>query len=295
MRCISNAIPLGRLGTVAWTLYLFGAQPALAYSLGDHEQITLAAFRAVAPCLTDPEGRPKELPDSLQKRVIQANLWEDRNLLNKWLRYSHFYHPSSDEIEEAGIRENSKARILDLEDRMRDAVLGGAPLADRLRLLGFMLHHIQDMSVPLHVLPVNHFWTDGFESLNVRSSASLASESCEALVAEAVRLSPVDIHEQVARSTLQHTLAGYLKATLPSDLMVPLTWFWTEGSEQRFGSYGVLGNAFGMGWLKLGRQSILIRQDEFIRYKRDRLAAAQAASQAIIMKHWLLGALDAAR
>jgi hypothetical protein len=291
MRRIPFLIAAGAAGL----LCLNQDRAALAYSLEDHEQLTRAAFRAIRPCLSSVGKEEGAVPASEEDQVVKANLWEDRNLLNKWLRYSHFYHPEHDGLEVEGIRENSKARILDLEDRMQEAVRDSAPIEHRLRLLGFMLHHVQDMTVPLHVLPVNHFWTDGFESFETPVNEILAFDGCEALLGEAARLSAVDLHEEVARATLKDTLEGTLQASLPAGLSIPLTWFWTEGSNRRFGSYGVLGNSFGMSWIRSDQQNFVIRQQEFARYKAARLGAAQAASQLLLMKQWLLGALDAAR
>jgi len=266
----------------------FTSIPCLAYSLKDHEQITWSALRGIQPCLHS------SVDESQGLQLVRANLWEDKNLLNKWFRYSHFYHPDQDS--DLGIlRENSRARVSDLEKKIERALLDPAPRKQLLQLLGYLIHHIQDMTVPLHVMPVNHFWTDGFEKLEVSIAPTVSRLSCEALLEEALEISAPSLHHRTAAATLDQTLNGALTASYPWGFRVPLTWFWEEGTRDQFGSYGVLGNSFGLSWLKVPGQNFRIEQQEYISFKASRLAAAEHATRLILLRYWLLGAFDAAR
>jgi hypothetical protein len=161
--------------------------------------------------------------------------------------------------------------------------------------VGYLIHHIQDMTVPLHVMPVNHFWTDGFEKLEASITPSVNRFSCEALLEEALEVSALSLHHRTASATLDQTLNGALTASYPWGFRVPLTWFWEEGSGNQFGSYGVLGNSFGLSWLKVPGQDFRIEQQEYVSLKANRLAAAEHATRLILLRYWLLGAFDAAQ
>jgi hypothetical protein len=263
------------------------AERVHAYSLDDHEQITRAAIRNMERCLES------DLDGDSTLRVVKSNLWEDKNIFNKWIRFSHFYHPEHPEL--GALRDNSRARVVQLQDLIEDLVQVPGQTSKRLKYLGYLIHHIQDMSVPLHVLPVNHFWTDGFEKYELTLGPSSQDESCKDLIQEALQTSPVELHQSVAWETLELSRNGELTASYPWNHKVPLSWFWEEGSNDEFGGYGILGNSFGMSWLSTRSQKFRIEQQEFARFKTSRLAAAERATRLILIRYWLLGALDAAR
>ncbi|MFN7685650.1 MAG: hypothetical protein ACK5QT_09610 [Oligoflexia bacterium] len=275
------------LKTISLLTLLFFSPQAHAYRLDEHERLTLSAFTAIQSCI---EGSFYENPlQSMLVAVVNGNLNEDRNVLNKWFRFSHFYHPHWQDSGSGLFRSNSRSRILQAASK----IAPGAPATAK--WLGALLHHIQDMTVPLHVIPVNHFWTDGFEKFTTSFSGALAFESCDLLVEAALRATPTELHQAVSEDTLRSSLNDHLLASSPSGLKIPLTWFWEEGVNGDFGRYGVLGNSFGMTWISALGRPLRIPQHEFARFKRERLEAAERATQIILMRAWLSGVFDAAQ
>ncbi|NDD92896.1 hypothetical protein EBZ37_12505 [bacterium] len=155
------------------------------YSLNDHAQLTRAAAESLSQCF------PGRFTSRAVESMVRANQWEDQNLLRKWVRYSHFYNP---EREFSSLRLTSRDRILDLETKIK--ARGPGPVSKK--LIGETLHHIQDMSAPPHVIPVNHLWTDGFESLQVTVEKRFDFTSCSELIDQATQISLPEIHVQLA-------------------------------------------------------------------------------------------------
>lgn len=220
-------------------------------------------------------------PPSEAAAVASANLWEDKNLIDKWFRYSHFYHPRN----EVGIlRANSQARVQAIQRRLDQGGLSRQKLLD---LIGALLHHVQDMTVPLHVMPVNHFWTDRFEKLEVTSESRLQFDSCASLLARGLAVDAVGLHHETAAETYEEVLNSALQASAPAGFSVPMTWFWEEGAAGDFGSYGILGNSFGRNWLSMPGRRIRVENEEYSRYKFRRLQSALRVSQLILVKSLL--------
>jgi len=279
------------------TLVFLGSSDAWAFSLSDHRQITEAAFRGIQSCL------PSPISDQDARTIQEANLWEDINVLKKWFGYSHFYHPESPSAplhaEELGFRKDSRARVV-----LAQALLekGEPERSHKLHLIGALVHHLQDMAVPPHVLPVNHFWTDGFEKLKVTLPPRPAFESCEELIQVAMSSDPTALHHETANETLHEVLEGHLSGITthrdgrqPEVTQIPLTWFWEEGVGSSFGRYGALGNAFGMTQLTGRDRKILIESTEYARYKSHRLHMALRVTQIILARYWFSGLLEAVR
>lgn len=271
---MTHAIGLRTLLLIALASRLM-SQPVYAYSLKDHRQLTEAAFQSIERCF------PGSIEPSEAAAVVSANLWEDKNLIDKWFKYSHFYQPRH---EVGMLRENSQARVRAIQDRLDQ---GGLSRPKELDLIGALLHHVQDMTVPLHVMPVNHFWTDGFEKLAVTTESRLQFDSCETLLMQSLAIDAVGLHHQTAVETYEDVLDSSLQATSPQGFSIPLTWFWEEGTDGEFGSYGLLGNAFGKNWLSIPGQRIRVENLEYSRYKFRRLKLALRVSQLILVKSLL--------
>ena len=254
---------------------------ASAYSLKDHRQLTEAALAAIQPCLPEP------IEAGEIQALVSANLWEDKNLIEKWFLYSHFYQPRT---HLQMVRASSRARVEYIQNRLERA---GLSSQQKIHFVGSLLHHLQDMTVPMHVLPVNHFWTDGFEKLPVTVQAELQFGSCAELLEQAFQTDALALHQQTAEETLDEVLNGSLSAISLDRTEIPLTWFWEEGNNGEFGSYGVLGNRFGTNWLSLPGRTFRVETSEYQRYKFRRLKSALRVSQLILVKSWLLGNLGA--
>ncbi len=271
MRCATGLRTLLLLALVPQAM----SSTVHAYSLKDHRQLTEAAFQSIERCF------PGSIEPSEAAEVVSANLWEDKNLIDKWFKYSHFYQPRR---EVGMLRANSQARVQAIQDRLDR---GGLSRPKELDLIGALLHHVQDMTVPLHVMPVNHFWTDGFEKLAVTSESRLQFDSCENLLIQALAIDAVGLHHQTALETYEDVLDSTLQAASPPGFSIPLTWFWEEGAGGEFGSYGLLGNSFGKNWLSIPGQRIRVENLEYSRYKFRRLKSALRVTQLILVKSLL--------
>ncbi|MBU6376201.1 MAG: hypothetical protein KGQ59_09415 [Bdellovibrionales bacterium] len=219
--------------------------------------------------------------------IVRANQWEDQNLLRKWARYSHFYNP---EREFASLRLTSKDRIISLETKIKSRGPGPAPK----KYIGEALHHVQDMSTPTHVIPVNHLWTDGFESLPTRTETQFDFGSCNDLIGQAARMSIVEIHQETAEVTLRRVMNESLRALAigkpkTRSFKLPLLAFWNFGGEGQWGSYGIIGNAFGQELVHTDAGSIFIRNEEYLAFKQRQLQLALRASQLVLTKLYILG------
>jgi hypothetical protein len=212
-----------------------------------------------------------------------ADLDEDINVFVKDLVYSHYYHP---EKQLQMRRYDSMVRVSRLEIQLN---IEPVPSVDD---LGHLIHHLQDMAAPPHVVPVNHWFTDGFENHAPVTSGFASGYSCQDLQkfhSEATDLRTV-LHD-TAETTIQKVRKVSLPAQFtgasgdPIGLRVPLTWFWQESSDNSFGQYGVLGNNFGQPTMAYGKGTITIPMTEMLEFKRQQLQlAVQATLQALAVK-----------
>jgi len=253
---------------------------AWAYSLNDHRQITERALDVVERCT----GEPITL--DIRSMIVKANVNEDTNLIRKWFVYSHFYHPSERDQAPSSRRANSRARVSVLQTELDStSPPPGGGLRYSLMLLGYLIHHLQDMTVPPHVVPVNHFWTDGFEKLPIRLELSLPEVDCDSLLTDSIRLDPLELHHQTAIETLNEVNHGELTASIPHDSPIPLSWFWAEVPGAKFGKYGALGNSFGLSSVSSPNGNAIIDRSEYLRYKSHRMASALRVTELLVLRY----------
>ena len=130
---------------IAMLLVVLGAPSAGAFRIGAHKRLTeraVALERAALPELW-----------IHQATLVSSNVREDLNVLVKWFRVSHFYKPTS---RLKCRRAPSDVRVRALWEEAVSAAARGrfARAYDR---VGRIVHHIQDMASPPHVVPVNHW------------------------------------------------------------------------------------------------------------------------------------------
>ena len=203
---------------------LLWASSALSYRLHEHKIVTRCAVSVFNACQT------KMVFSALDTQsLVQGNLSEDYNLLAKWLRSSHYYNPE---------RRVSKLLRNDALSRVR--YLEKQPSS--LRKLGKIIHFVQDVTSPPHVIPVAHNLSDGFEKFQVREKDLIRSKyTCPTEIR-----SPGVVLKHTALQTLTR-LNEEAKAQR-DDQSYRFSWamFWTKRTGSNFGSYGFWGNAFGI-------------------------------------------------
>ena len=137
-------------------LWILLIPKADAYHLDEHSSITNMAINNLSTCIP--------LAERERKVILNSNRQEDLNLIEKWGRSSHYYNPHF----QLPLRRNtSDTRIAELESRNPPSI-------------GAILHHMQDITIPQHVVGVVHGWTDHFELLRtpLPESKTLTKEQC---------------------------------------------------------------------------------------------------------------------
>lgn len=238
-----RAVCVGLLAVVPLTAWGFG--------LSDHGLMTQMAVTEYNLCARRPIG-PAQV-----ETLVHQNLDEDLNLIRKWGKYSHYFHP-----------EKSLQDLHRLDASLRIVDLLGDHTAEE---LGHAIHHLQDMASPPHVVPVRHGLFDGFEKFKFRPEERLplAAVDCAALAAW--------------RATFRGDLLTLLDDTATETLARSRTaWasqFWIESAGPQFGKYGVLGNAFG--------DTSRYQREVYVAFKQMQLRQGIAATKKALI--WAFG------
>ncbi|HEX8436984.1 hypothetical protein [Archangium sp.] len=201
---------------------------ASAFSVPDHETMTRASVDAVLAS--------GDLPQLAAHRatVVEGSRAEDLNLPVKWTGYHHFFHPGTSL--DSSFRKDSGARVRVLWAEAEEAARNG-DLSRAFDRVGHLVHHIQDMAVPMHVVPVMHGLSDRFEQHAARQALLSVGRELAPLSGEEAQLA-------LARETLEVVRTGSLPVEGGA---IPWSAFWAEPTTRgpgAFGAYGVAGNAF---------------------------------------------------
>jgi hypothetical protein len=241
----------------------FGHSSALAFSLADHEAITREAAREYSLCF------PNSLSTLQIIAINEANLGEDANLFRKWLRYSHFFHP---EKKLEMLRLGSFERISSLEETVESKLVAEDEFNSS---LGHLIHHLQDSASPPHVVPVNHWLTDGFETFEPGKVPvqNPTREICQK-VAQGLFENPKDILLRTAQETLTRARSSVPGFRNGRSVMIPWSYFWTESRDTGFGAYGLFENRFGIEKLEVSQDVYLIPLEAYRSFKNQQLSLA---------------------
>lgn len=258
---------------------------AQAYSISDHRELTRVAVSELELCgkLTPSEAR------AFLEDLVDGNVNEDLNVIRKWGRYSHYFHPHK----KLDMRREDSSVTVDESQREIRELLARPGSVDRsavLELLGRVIHHLQDSSVPPHVVPVDHGLSDGFEGLEIHPS--WIESSCARLVAMEGEKDLLSLLQASAGETLESTRERF-EVSLEGKTL-ELRWdeaFWSEGRGSAFGSYGSFGNRFGEGRIRLARGEARIDARVYAAYKGARMRSAVASTQHAVL--WVLDLLRA--
>lgn len=256
---------------VGLVLSLNGAS-AFAYHLGDHSRIARQAYTEFTTCF--PEVAQALDADLL----VQSDLNEDLNLVVKELMYSHYYNPNH---ELDMWRYSSMDRVHDLSPSLQVCRVGGstwdgANTAD----LGHVIHHLQDMTVPSHVVPVSHSAWDGFETYE--DNGEIGSDLTCAEIARGGGENLERMLQETALDTLayvkQFKVSARNNAGDRQQHEVRGTDFWVEASSTGFGSYGAFGNAFGSRVVSGAEGDIAISDGAYQEFKTRQMKRAVRAT-----------------
>ena len=199
---------------------------------------------------------------AVERWLWQGNRAEDTRLGIKWRHYSHYHRPDAPLV--LPRRGTSGDRVEVLWEAAEAARLEGDPAA-MWTAVGGLLHHIQDMASPPHVVPVAHDLRDGFESWPV---AELIDELAPATPKA---LDPVSAHSALAWETWEKVQT---EAVTGCGQYIPLADIWQAPTDGPFGTYG--------GWDFRPSDDCPALTAAFAELLADRLAAAMHHSRAVL-------------
>lgn len=256
-------------GVLGAVLALSGVS-SFAFQLGDHKAIMEQAYTEFVHCF--PQFRDLQVD-----LLVSGDLDEDLNLVQKELFYSHYYNPNKNlnmwRGDSAGRLENLKPDLLLCREDAHNLT------GDETSQLGHALHHLQDMAVPPHVVPVSHSFWDGFESYKL--TGDISSEwSCEQIAA-----SGADDLATILKETAIDTLNAIngmnvevVNKVSRAVSHVNGSAFWVEAEGDGFGSYGPFGNNFGEMEIDTDMGALEVSDDAYRAFKRQQMKAAVRAS-----------------
>jgi hypothetical protein len=240
---------------------------ASAFSVPDHEAMTRAAVDAALA------AGPHPGLEAHRAAIVEGSRAEDLNLHVKWTGYHHFFHPGTSL--DSSFRKDSGARVRVLWAEAEEAASNG-DLARAFDRVGHLVHHIQDMAVPLHVVPVMHGLSDRFEQHAAR----------QALIHQGRELAPLSGEEAqlaLARETLEVVRTG----TLPVEGgAIPWSAFWSEPGTHgpgAFGTYGTVGNAFDSKEVRWQGRTWKVDPSSYDDFVDARVESAVAYSRAFLL------------
>jgi hypothetical protein len=248
---------------------------ASAFSVSSHEAMTRASIDAALEA-----GAPSALA-AHRETVVEGSRAEDLNLFVKWTGYHHFFHPGVSL--DSSIRKDSGTRVRVLWREAEEAASNG-DLARAFDRVGHLVHHIQDMGVPMHVVPVMHGLTDRFEQHEAKTGLGCLAREIAPLSGEEAQLA-------LARETLEVVRTG----TLPVEGgAIPWSAFWAEPTPHKpgaFGGYGVVGNAFDSKEVRWQGRTWKVDPTAYEGFVDARVGSAVAYSRAFLL--WATARLTA--
>jgi hypothetical protein len=238
-----------------------------AFSVPDHEAMTRAAVDAALAA-----GGPPQLA-AHRAAVVEGSRAEDLNLPVKWTGYHHFFHPGTSL--DSSFRKDSGARVRALWVEAEEAASNG-DLARAFDRVGHLVHHIQDMAVPMHVVPVMHGLSDRFEQ-------HAAKQALVPLGREIPPLSGQEAQLALARETLEVVRTGSLPVEGGA---IPWSAFWAEPTTHArgaFGGYGAVGNAFDSKEVRWKGRTWKVDPSAYDDFVDARVESAVAYSRAFLL------------
>lgn len=244
------------------------ATPSSAWQLFDHRLLTQRGVQLYTRCYAQ-HFAPTEL-----KMLIAGNLSEDYNLAVKWLKNSHYYNPNK--WVRTLYRDDAAYRVQYLLEKLSRA---GQP---QLHLLGKIIHFVQDVASPPHVMPIVHGLRDGFESFKL---AAVATIDLDQPCPPSTPAAPPALLKREARRTLASTRDTAIAQKNGRRYEFSWQLFWSEGLGSRFGYYGFFGNNFGQTRpIVIMGHTYRFQREIFQQYKLQRAQQAIAATAETL--HW---------
>ncbi len=187
---------------------------------------TADAFRLSAHrALTEAAVEAEDLQE-VGRLLWRGNRAEDLRLDIKWRLYSHYYRP--DATLTLPRRGTSDRRVALLWQRAQRAAEDG-DIDAMWFAVGGVIHQVQDMASPPHVVPIAHDLRDGFERYMVTDLiANLPLEAPDPI-------DPIVAHQTLAWETWEQVRVDAVEGC---GQIVPLSEVWQAPEQTDFGGYG---------------------------------------------------------
>lgn len=189
--------------------------------LPDAEAFRISGHRALTERAVAAEGMTR-----VQRWLWQGNRAEDTRVDIKWRHYSHYHRPDAELL--LPRRGTSGDRVEVLWQQVEAARRQGDS-ATMWTAVGGLLHHVQDMASPPHVVPVAHDLRDGFESWPAEELVAALELTASA------PLDPITAHRVLAQETWTMV---QVDAVTGCGQSIPLADIWQAPRDGPFGRYG---------------------------------------------------------
>lgn len=270
-------------GLFIGVFYLF-SNKAQAFHINDHGLITSVAVAEYNACDPAYAFSPADTT-----KLKAANLDEDLNILRKWVTYSHYYNPTK-HLDMS--RKDSSVRVSELEIELLPHLMVGPPpfqlsRADILRLMGHAIHHLQDMAVPAHVVPISHRFSENFELMTAKTSdwdAHTSMTDCGALL-NAPSLDLLDLLKEYANLTLLRLQYSFEYERDHAHETGNWGLFWKPSDGLSFGNYGAAGDHFGLATFTHGDHKFRLNPLLYEQFHHEQLRRAIEATKRAL--YWM--------
>ncbi len=218
------------------------AQAAWCYEGETHQRMTFVAARQFNLCA--PDAHLPVLTPLQVRYIARSSVKEAKSRIVRTFRWGYYEREAEKSKQFLWLLQT---RVHKRFERLTAKALEADELLDYYSVIGQLMTHLQDMSVPVYVVPIyfTRFWR-----LSLRDRLSVypidtevLTEGLESIACDAL-LAPVSAPSELVSSLAEETINAIAQ---PIPGQAPATWeaFWRFGREGRFGRYGPAGNRFG--------------------------------------------------
>lgn len=265
---ISNKIIVRGVALIL-IVFIFTSK-SYAYSVDNHKDLTRISIKIFNQCASDSfeESWITPLDETEEFRLIDGSYSEDEDYFDKTTNW-HFYDREGSIGRESPLKIFKKiiaeptmhSRFNQLEITVRNLVkIDGIRSWQPYEAAGKLIHYLQDVTVPAHVVPIFHPLNDGF-----------GDSFDDYQVNETELLKKFDVNfcnemKSLKNKSYNSILDFYANQTfialnnsiddLTGDQGDPIKWnvFWNIKTNTRmFGSYGIAGNQYGNKYICIDR------------------------------------------
>ena len=255
---------------VLFIVLLYLPLSGMAYNIKNHERITRKAIE-----LLNKKYGANYITGYEAKQIIRGNLSEDK-FNSKWLIRpfnQHFYNP----LKEKQYWKRNKSIDRRFEKLQRNFT-GRVNKSKYYYSIGEIIHHLQDETVPAHVVPIFHwvFKKDKFDEQQVQELLPVN------LDLEEVIGQNNDYASQLLKKVTIQTLNNIRQKfnveirTIKEKELASIDWsyFWKENPKGWFGEYGIFGNRYLNDTIEVNDKKYIIDNNIYKTFSRQQLNLA---------------------